>query len=117
MSNVGRPKKEIDWDLADKSAALMCTGEEIANLCCVSYDTLIRQIKEQGYADFAEWFGERSAPTLKSLRRKQIEAALGGNTTMMVWLGKQYLGQKEKSENENVNKDIQIIIGEDESEL
>jgi hypothetical protein len=33
-----------------------------------------------------------------SLRRKQYEAALGGNTTMLVWLGKQLLGQKDKHE-------------------
>ena len=33
-----------------------------------------------------------------SLRRKQFETALAGNVTMMVWLGKQYLGQKDKTE-------------------
>ncbi len=33
-----------------------------------------------------------------SLRRKQWRAAEEGNTTMLVWLGKQYLGQKDKSE-------------------
>ena len=33
---MARPKKEIDWDLAERSAALFCTGQEIANLCTVS---------------------------------------------------------------------------------
>jgi hypothetical protein len=33
-----------------------------------------------------------------SLRRKQWKAAEDGNTTMLVWLGKQYLGQSDKSE-------------------
>ena len=31
-----------------------------------------------------------------SLRRKQYEVAMGGNCTMLVWLGKQYLGQTDK---------------------
>lgn len=114
---MGRPKKEIDWDLADKSAAMMCTGEEIAHLCCCSYDTLIAQIKEQGYASFSEWFGERSAATLKSLRRKQIDSALGGNSTMLIWLGKQYLGQKEKNEIEQTNREIKIVIDEQDKDL
>ena len=114
---MGRPRKEIDWDLADKSAALMCTGEEIANLCSVSYDTLISKIKEQGYNSFSDWFGERAAPTLKSLRRKQLDVALGGNIVMLIWLGKQLLGQKDKQEIEQTNREIKIIIGEDESKL
>jgi hypothetical protein len=30
-----------------------------------------------------------------SLRRLQWKAALGGNITMQIWLGKQYLGQRD----------------------
>jgi hypothetical protein len=30
-----------------------------------------------------------------SLRRAQLETALGGNATMQIWLGKQLLGQKD----------------------
>ena len=33
-----------------------------------------------------------------SLRTKQVEMALDGNVTMLIWLGKQMLGQKEKLE-------------------
>lgn len=114
---MGRHKKDIDWEVAEKAASLMCTGEEIAALCKVSYDTLIRQIKEQGYTDFADWFEERAAATRKSLRRKQLDTAFAGNATMQIWLGKQYLGQKEKSEVDNNNKEIKIVIDDDESGL
>lgn len=34
----------------------------------------------------------------QSLRRKQFKAAESGNSTMLVWLGKQYLGQSDKQE-------------------
>jgi hypothetical protein len=30
------------------------------------------------------------------LRRRQIRAALDGNITMLIWLGKQYLGQRDQ---------------------
>lgn len=33
-----------------------------------------------------------------SLRRKQYEMAAGGNPTMLIWLGKQYLNQTDKNE-------------------
>jgi hypothetical protein len=31
------------------------------------------------------------------LRRRQIRAALDGNITMLIWLGKQYPGQREQN--------------------
>jgi hypothetical protein len=114
---MARPRKEIDWDIADKAAALFCTGEEIANLCGVSYDTLLTRIKELDYASFSEWFGEKSASTLKSLRRKQLDIALNGNVTMLIWLGKQLLNQKEKQEIEQTNKEIVIKIDEQDKDL
>lgn len=49
------------------------------------------------------------------LRRKQIDVALKGNITMLIWLGKQYLGQAEKVE-ESGDYEITIkkkIIGEE----
>ena len=33
-----------------------------------------------------------------SLRRAQFELAMKGNPTMLIWLGKQYLGQNERTE-------------------
>lgn len=33
-----------------------------------------------------------------SLRRQQIESAKGGNVSMLIWLGKQLLGQADKHE-------------------
>ncbi len=34
----------------------------------------------------------------EKLKRKQIAVALQGNVVMLIWLGKQYLGQAEKTE-------------------
>ena len=35
---------------------------------------------------------------LASLRRRQFKAAQDGNATMLIWLGKQYLGQTDKQD-------------------
>ena len=41
-----------------------------------------------------------------SLRRKQFEVAMSGNATMLIWLGKVRLGQKEVAELEVTDKRV-----------
>lgn len=114
---MGRPRKEVDFDIAEKAAALMCTGEEIAHLCEVSYDTLERRIKELGYKNFAEWFGEKSAPGLKALRRWQFDAAKKGSAAMLIWLGKQYLKQTDKMEQTNKDEKVYVNVFNNENPI
>lgn len=49
----------------------------------------------------------------EKLKRKQIAVALQGNVVMLIWLGKQYLGQAERSEDDGEYKIIveERIIG------
>lgn len=52
-------------------------------------------------------------PTFKlSLRRAQMKLALSGHATMLIWLGKQYLGQRDKSDVELAGKDGNPIQSE-----
>lgn len=46
----------------------------------------------------------------KGLRRRMYEAAMNGNTAIMIWLSKQYLGMKDKQEEEAqvVNFNVQV---------
>ncbi len=100
MSKGGRPRHELDYTLLDKLCAIQCTGEEVASVMGIDYDTLNRALKRDGNAGFAEYFKKKGAHGRTSLRRKQMESALSGNTSMMIWLGKQYLGQRDKQETE-----------------
>jgi hypothetical protein len=94
---TGRPKIEIDFAEVDKLCQIQCTGEEIASFFEISYDTLERRCKEQFKVSFAEYIKEKSAKGKSSLRRLQWKAAMNGNVTMLIWLGKQYLGQTDKT--------------------
>jgi hypothetical protein len=98
---VGRPRKVIDWSQAEKLASLHCTGEEIASFLEVDYDTLNSAIKREFDCNFSEWYKKNSAKGKISLRRKQFEQALSGNTSLLIWLGKQWLGQTDKIENDS----------------
>lgn len=45
-----------------------------------------------------------------SLRRKQIQLADDGDRTMLIWLGKQHLGQRDKFDSQITGKDGAALI-------
>ncbi|MCF6270986.1 MAG: hypothetical protein L3J41_14835 [Melioribacteraceae bacterium] len=89
---MARPKKEVDINLIEELAGLNCSFEEISHIMGVSVRTLHRS-----YGTVIKK-GVETAKT--SLKRKQFEVAMKGNPTMLIWLGKIILGQKDKIETE-----------------
>lgn len=100
MANI---KKEINPEQVQKLAAIGCTDVEIGEIIGCSHDTLTRRFKDELITGRAN--GKAS------LRRKQYEQALSGNVAMLIWLGKQYLGQTDKQAIENTFEDFEVIIG------
>lgn len=92
VKKAGRPKIILDYVLIEKLSHIQCTQEEIASMLGVSVDTLQRDIKFCGIYKKGQEQGKMS------LRRLQWKLADNGNTTMAIWLGKQYLGQTDKQE-------------------
>lgn len=98
---MGRPKIEFTDDDFDKLVGLIriqCTATECASVFDMSTDTLDRRIKERDEISFAELYKKHSDQGKVSLRRMQWKAAENGNIAMLVWLGKQMLGQSDKQE-------------------
>lgn len=105
---MGRPRIEFNedtWIQIRRLCAMMATAEEIAGFLGVSVDTLERRIREDYDCTFAEYFKEHSSRGKISLRRHQFQLAEAGNATMLIWLGKQYLGQTDKQEVDNRSSD------------
>lgn len=92
---AGRPKKEVDRSEAEKLCYLQCTRGEIASFFDVSEDTIDARVREWGFSNFQSFHKRYSEGGKISLRRYQYEAAKRGNTSMLIWLGKQYLGQSD----------------------
>jgi hypothetical protein len=85
---------------------IQCTADEIAGVMGISVDTLDRRIKERGHAGFADLYKKHQSEGRTSLRRAQFKSAVeDGNPTMLIWLGKQTLGQRDKHEHEVTGKD------------
>ena len=95
---MGRKPIEIDWTQFEKLCAIQCTREEIAAWFNCSIDTIERSVKKKYKETFAAVFAQKRRNGHISLRRKQFETAMSGDKTMLIWLGKQYLGQSDKTE-------------------
>lgn len=102
---TGRPKLTVEWTEFEKLCAIMCTKEEICDWFRLSDSTLSRHIKTKYNDTFEGIYKKLTVPGKISLRRAQFQAAtVRGNTAMLIWLGKQYLGQTEKIETSVNNK-------------
>ena len=92
---LGRPSKSIDLQLLDRLCQFPMKNEDIAFCLGVSLDTLERRVRAIEDSTFAEFKHKRGARLRLSLVEKQIEVAMRGNVSMLIWLGKQYLGQSD----------------------
>ena len=97
------PYKPIDYDLAEKLSRLQCNNDEIAMVMDVNPRTLERNKK------YVEIHRKGLDSGKAGLRRLQWAQAEKGNVTMLIWLGKQYLGQSDKVEQAVTGKGGQPI--------
>lgn len=108
MAKMGRPRIEIDKKIFENLCAIQCTEVEICDCfeCCE--DTLNSWCKRTYKKTFSEIYAQKRGRGRSSLRRMQWKAAEKGNATMLVWLGKQYLDQKNKIE-DTANISMEIL--------
>jgi transcriptional antiterminator len=92
-SAAGRPPVDLDEAQLELLAKVGATHWEMAAHFGVTERTIENKLKQEKYkAAIERGKGKGNV----SLRRKQMELALKGDRTMLIWLGKQRLGQKEK---------------------
>lgn len=102
MSNMGRPHKltDADKETFEKLCQLQCTEAEICGFFNCSDDTLNRWCKRTYKATFEDTYKKKHVAGLISLRRSQFRLA-EINAAMAIFLGKNYLGQTDKFEQDN----------------
>lgn len=100
---AGRPKTPLDYALIEKLSTIQCTQEEISTIVGVSTRTL------QKDDEFLRIHKKGIEQGRSSLRRFQWKAAESGNTTMLIWLGKQYLHQKEPKQELELETNKEVI--------
>ena len=92
---VGRPKKVLTAEIRKSvilGLSLGCTVAEVSANTGVSVSVL--------YANFRNVIKTGLDAFKCNLKKSQAKRAFAGSDTMLIWLGKQYLGQKDKIEQE-----------------
>ena len=102
------------------------TEEDICAVMGVTDKTLVELINRHLYEEiaghklrgrarkltFSDAFKKYSANGRMSLRREQYRLAMDGDRTMLIWLGKQYLGQADKVEHSIDTEDTEAFFSE-----
>jgi hypothetical protein len=92
----GRPPVPVDVDTVKRAASIGCTNAEIAALTGVSERTYNNRFeKDEAFQEAVEIARGVGRATL---RRYQWHAASNGNPAILIWLGKQMLGQVDRRE-------------------
>ena len=114
QKKMGRPLKEIDRTQFEKLCGMFCKKREIWSFFDVSEDTLEKWIKRNyDGRTFTEVYEEKSDLGRISLRRAQFQKAMDGNVPLLIWMGKQHLGQMDHNhiiEETNKGSDVKIYV-------
>lgn len=108
--NPGQPKAHIDWEIVDQLLEAGCSGAQIAGYFGVVPDTIYERCKTDKGMQFSEYSHQRNCKGEALLTKAQYDKAIGksdvGDNTMLVWLGKTRLKQKEH-EDQVITKEVE----------
>jgi len=90
-----RPEKHIDWDIVDEMLLAGCLGTEIAPRFDINQHTFYDRVQKKFGITFTQYSQEKRAQGEGCLREVQYKKAIGGDNTLLVWLGKNRLKQSD----------------------
>lgn len=114
----GNPYKPIDWDKVDQLIIQGCNGVQVAAQIGVSTDTLYDRCTLEKNTNFSAYFQSKRAVGDSYIHQAQYHKALKEkNTTMLIWLGKQRCGQKERDEETDKAPPLSVINDKDDENM
>ena len=114
-------KVVIKWADMEQLCFMHCTLEEVAFWFKCNSKTIERVIKKVHKLTWKEYFDKYSSGGKLSLRRLQYQRAQAGSDKMLIHLGKNWLGQREKVDITSGGQELEmppavIISADDEDE-
>jgi hypothetical protein len=105
-----RPLIPIDWKQVDEWLKRGSLGTHIAACLGISSDTLYDRCQQEHGIGFSEYSRQKKSVGDTNLLGKQYDEAMNGNTSLLIWLGKVRLGQREVDfEEQNRKGDVQEL--------
>lgn len=106
----GGNKVVIDWSLVDKLLIAGCSGAEIADSIGIHKNTLYNRCRDDFQMNFDDYKTSKKNKGNSLLRAKQFEIAMNGDKSMLVWLGKNRLGQSDVQKFDHTTKGEKINV-------
>lgn len=110
VKKPGRPKARIDWQHVGRLLEAGASAEGIAASIGIDRDTLYNRAKSDLNKDFSAFSQEKKAKGDELLRAAQFKLAVEGNVVMLIWLGKNRLGQSDKQQTEITGRDGEPLL-------
>lgn len=96
IAKAVKPRIIIDWDKVDSLLEAGCLGTEVAAACGCHPDTLYDRVVADKGVSYSDYSAKMRAKGDSCLRAVQHQKAIHAkDNTMLIWLGKQRLDQKE----------------------
>lgn len=97
--NPYRPTLKINWERVDELLMAGCPGSKIAAALGVCAETLYDRCQQEKSTSFSEYAQQKKQAGDSLIHEVQFRKALGlvdkGDNTLLIWLGKNRLDQKE----------------------
>jgi hypothetical protein len=98
-NKIGKPKALIEWEMVDSYLEAGCSGRQVASALGISEFTLYDRCVTDKDMPFSQYIQLKSAKGEALLTKTQYDKARGvsdlGDNTLLIWLGKTRLKQKE----------------------
>lgn len=108
LGNLPDNAKEIDLKLLNAILQYGASLKECSEILECSDQKIMDYIKDNFNMRFAEYRDLKMSKTKLKLRQKQIEVALSGNVAMLIYLGKNFLGQNDAENFGNQDHEIRL---------
>lgn len=92
--------QHFDWVMIGKLFQVFSTIPDVVYILNTTQRELNKKCKEEFNMTIKQFQEANYSVGRSSLRRAQYQTALKGNPTLLIWMGKQYLGQKENQTNQ-----------------
>lgn len=106
---MGRKKISIDWDKVDRYLQAQCSAVGIASILGIHERTLYGRCETDKNMLFTDYAQQKRGEGQELIRMKQFKLAMEEDKIMLIWLGKQYLGQSDRTDHTSKGEQIQPI--------
>jgi hypothetical protein len=103
---MGRPRIPIDLEAVKGLGKLQCTYQECADFLTETSGKEVKVSTLSMRPDFLEAYKKGASLGKMSLRRWQLRAAESGNSALLIFLGKNMLGQTDKVESDDSPEEL-----------